>query len=251
MSRCSSTNGSRAAPPALAVHAVTRPRADRARLGRGGPRRHRSAGASGRPLPGHVRARAVPGHRPGAFRGVRARRRMSRETGRCGWSPTAGSIRPTAASTWRSDKGSTPAPRGLALEAQDEAGRWVVVAPDLGFPAGKNKTILIDLSNAIGDGAARARRLRLRTNLEVYWDWLAVANAVENPALVTTRLQPTRAELRYRGFSQTSHETARSPGGAAVRADRERRPALARSGRLLHALRRRASSCSIASTTAT
>ena len=82
----------------------------------------------------------------------------------------------------------------------------MVVAPDLGFPAGKNKTILIDLSTRSGDRAARARRLRLRTNLEVYWDWLAVADAVESPALVTTRLQPARAELRYRGFSQTTHE---------------------------------------------
>jgi hypothetical protein len=33
-------------------------------------------------------------------------------------------------------------PRGLSLEAQNEAGRWVVVAADLGFPAGKNKLFL-------------------------------------------------------------------------------------------------------------
>ena len=32
-------------------------------------------------------------------------------------------------------------PHGLSLEAEDGAGRWVVVSPDLGFPAGKNKTI--------------------------------------------------------------------------------------------------------------
>jgi hypothetical protein len=48
--------------------------------------------------------------------------------------------------------------------------------------------------------------LRLRTNLEVYWDWLAVADAVEQPRLDTMRLRPTRAELRYRGFSRTNHE---------------------------------------------
>ncbi|HUG92266.1 MAG TPA: hypothetical protein VML55_15610, partial [Planctomycetaceae bacterium] len=40
----------------------------------------------------------------------------------------------------------------------------------------------------------------------VYWDWLAVADAVEDLALETTRLRPSRAELRYRGFSHTIHE---------------------------------------------
>ena len=68
-------------------------------------------------------------------------------------------------------------PRGLSLEAQDAAGRWVVVAPDLGFPAGKNKTILIDLARVARAGVARPKRLRLRTNLEIYWDSLAVAES--------------------------------------------------------------------------
>ena len=31
-------------------------------------------------------------------------------------------------------QGAADQPRGLALEAQDAPGRWVVVAPDLGFP---------------------------------------------------------------------------------------------------------------------
>ena len=45
-------------------------------------------------------------------------------------------------------------PRGLSLEAQDARGRWVVVAPDLGFPAGKNKTILIDLGRVARAGVS-------------------------------------------------------------------------------------------------
>src|SRR5206468_11020215 len=61
-------------------------------------------------------------------------------------------------------------PHGLSLEAQDDNGQWKVVTPDLGFPAGKNKTILVDLRPA-----GHARRIRLRTNLEIYWDSLAIA----------------------------------------------------------------------------
>ena len=45
-------------------------------------------------------------------------------------------------------------PKGLSLEAQDPSGRWVVVAPDLGFPAGKNKTILVDLAQVSRAGVA-------------------------------------------------------------------------------------------------
>jgi hypothetical protein len=94
-------------------------------------------------------------------------------------------------------------PRGLSLEAQDETGRWVMVAPDLGFPAGKNKTVLIDLGRVVRAGVAHARRLRLRTNLEVYWDSLALADGVVNASVRTVRLQSDHAELRYRGFSET------------------------------------------------
>jgi hypothetical protein len=60
----------------------------------------------------------------------------------------------------------------------------------------------------IPEAARGGTRLRLRTNLEVYWDWLAVAE--ERPATVlrTQHLEAERAELRYRGFSRTSQDAA-------------------------------------------
>jgi tetratricopeptide (TPR) repeat protein len=89
-------------------------------------------------------------------------------------------------------------PRALSLEARDDTGRWFVADPDLGFPAGKNKTMLIDLRPARG-----ATRLRLRTNMEVSWDALSIAWTADAP-FRTTRLATTRADLRYRGFSSTT-----------------------------------------------
>ena len=101
-------------------------------------------------------------------------------------------------------QGSVVRPSGLTLEAQ-VGGRWRVFDPDLGFPAGKNKTMLVDLRAARG-----ATRLRLRTNLEVYWDRLALAERVsERPR--TTRLAASAAELRYRGFSATTSPRGDSP----------------------------------------
>ena len=77
-------------------------------------------------------------------------------------------------------------------------GNWKVVNADLGFPAGKNKTMLIDLGEV-----KDATRLRLRTNLEIYWDSLIVASEVTVP-LRTKRLDVSDAELRYRGYSETT-----------------------------------------------
>jgi hypothetical protein len=100
-----------------------------------------------------------------------------------------------------------PVPQGLALEVREASGNWKAVYPDLGFPAGKNKTIVVDLRPALA--AAPKPRLRLRTNLEVYWDWLGYAPGAPAAALDTTRLAPATAELCYRGFSRTTFEGPR------------------------------------------
>ena len=108
-------------------------------------------------------------------------------------------------------QGRHPAPRGVALEAQTVQGDWVVVHADLGFPSGKNKTMVIDLRAVPWPHDGRPVRLRLRTNLEVYWDWLAVAADARDDALRTERLRPTVADLRYRGFSRTRDAGPRGP----------------------------------------
>ena len=61
----------------------------------------------------------------------------------------------------------------------------------------------------------------------------------------TTRLQPERAELRYRGFSQTDHARRDVPGDAAVRQDCERR---ASAGAIWSATTRGSATCASCST---
>jgi hypothetical protein len=96
-------------------------------------------------------------------------------------------------------------PSGVALEAR-VAGHWVTVNPDLGFPAGKNKTMLVDLARVPAD----ADRLRLRTNLEIYWDMLGASE--RRPSQIkTTRLQASTAELAFRGYSQTTSPRGDAP----------------------------------------
>ena len=102
-------------------------------------------------------------------------------------------------------------PRGLSLEVRDAHGRWVTARKNLGFPAGKNKTVLIDLTGVFPAGSPEPRRLRLRTNLEIYWDSLAVATALPGTPLRTREIAPTVADLRSRGFSAIRQDARSSP----------------------------------------
>jgi hypothetical protein len=85
------------------------------------------------------------------------------------------------------------------------------VARDLGFPAGKNKTVLIDLAPVVGAGLGSVRRVRLRTNLEIYWDHLATATKRVDPPTRIARVPAARADLRYRGFSVTRLDRREDP----------------------------------------
>lgn len=100
-------------------------------------------------------------------------------------------------------------PRGLVLEVPARDGSWKALRDDIGFPAGKNKTILVDLKDAFGPNAPR--RFRLRTNLEVFWDSLAIAVPEPQTKLETRRLSPASAELRPRGYSQMTQADSNSP----------------------------------------
>ena len=126
------------------------------------------------------------------------------------WLIADGWLHPTDASiNVAYSQGNNEPPRDLSLEVQDEKGNWKVAQPHLGFPSGKNKTILIDLTNVFG--RAMPRRARLRTNMEIYWDSLEWAAGKPETETRTERLYPATAELRFRGFSEMSQVNKSSP----------------------------------------
>lgn len=92
-------------------------------------------------------------------------------------------------------------PRGLvfpSIQVQDAAGRWVTVVDDMGIPAGKPKTIAVDLT---GKFLSSSRRIRIATNLALYWDEIFLSETAAEPANVMTRVNAGSVDLRYRGFS--------------------------------------------------
>jgi Flp pilus assembly protein TadD len=94
------------------------------------------------------------------------------------------------------------------LEAELADGTWQRVDVDVGTPAGKTKTILVDLENKLPAGA---QRLRLSTSFEIYWD---CALLCEKAGATDTRgagLQPVSADLRWRGYSRYADLPASHP----------------------------------------
>jgi tetratricopeptide (TPR) repeat protein len=90
-------------------------------------------------------------------------------------------------------------PRGLrfpSVQVKDAAGTWVTVVEDMGIPAGKPKTIAVDLRFL-----SASREVRIVTNLCLYWDEIFLTGTAEPPPHVITRMDASLADLRYRGFS--------------------------------------------------
>ena len=87
----------------------------------------------------------------------------------------------------------------LQVQVRDPAGQWRTVIPDLGFPAGKSKTVIADLT---GKFSSADRRVRIRTNMEIYWDRAFVAATASASPVTVTALRPVAADLHYRGFSR-------------------------------------------------
>ena len=86
-----------------------------------------------------------------------------------------------------------------SLEVRDAAGRWTTAVASLGFPSGKNKTMVIDLA---GKFPTKDHHVRIRTNMQIYWDQAFVAGDVAASPVKVTTLAPVRANLHARGYSR-------------------------------------------------
>jgi hypothetical protein len=106
-------------------------------------------------------------------------------------------------------QGNRPAPHGIHLQIPDGKGGWQTVRDDIGFPAGKKKTVLINLSDLPIDRVPQ--KVRLSTNMEIYWDQVSWSRGKPETELKTTKLQPEVAELRYRGFSELNRTSRFAP----------------------------------------
>lgn len=132
------------------------------------------------------------------------------ESGEEQWLLLSGWLRPTDSSiNLALSQGSIEPPRGLKVEVSDESGSWKTLHENYGIPAGKLKTILLDLEGAFDSG--KNRQVRLTTTSEIYWDGIFQAQKLDSSLLTETGLEAEKMELRYRGFSEWNRSDEVSP----------------------------------------
>jgi hypothetical protein len=98
------------------------------------------------------------------------------------------------------------------VEAQNADGKWVRVVDDMGFPAGLPRTMVAELTGKLPAGT---QRIRIWTNLQIYWDNILVDPTGNNRAdggvaerdraakstnYRLTSVPLTQAELQFHGY---------------------------------------------------
>ncbi|HEY0348474.1 MAG TPA: hypothetical protein VGC60_10015, partial [Pyrinomonadaceae bacterium] len=121
-----------------------------------------------------------------------------------GWTDYAWSSDNVAAS--QAKKEMTPP----SLQVKDRKGNWRTVIEDIGIPVGRPQTVTVDLT---GKFLSADREVRLVTNMRIYWDQILVDTSDGKTPVQINRLDPARADLRWRGFSAEVTPDGREPFG--------------------------------------
>jgi Flp pilus assembly protein TadD len=93
------------------------------------------------------------------------------------------------------------------VEAFDASGNWVRVVEDMGFPAGGPRTMTPDLTGKLPIGT---QRIRIRTNLQVYWDSILIDRSPQNGKVHLTPVPLAKANLAFYGHPRQIED--RPPG---------------------------------------
>jgi hypothetical protein len=126
------------------------------------------------------------------------------------WLIATGWVMPVDSSTYFAiAQGRHEQPSEPVLELPDGRGGWKVARENVGYPAGKNKTILIRLDGLDGPGVPR--RFRLRTNMEIFWDAFQVARGQDDAQSKQYDLAAQYADLHFRGVLDLTRANPSSP----------------------------------------
>ena len=86
-----------------------------------------------------------------------------------------------------------------ALEVETAPDVWSPVDVAVGAPAGKTKTIVVDLEGKL---PSEAKRLKLTGAFEIHWDRIALMEKKTAAQTTITYLSPSETNLHYRGYSR-------------------------------------------------
>ena len=94
------------------------------------------------------------------------------------------------------------------LQVVNKKGEWESVFNNIGFPKGKNKTMIFNLTDKF---ISNDYRIRIQTNMQIYWDNVFISSDVNNKNIRINELNPIHANLHFRGFSKASRKNFSSP----------------------------------------
>jgi tetratricopeptide (TPR) repeat protein len=95
-----------------------------------------------------------------------------------------------------------------SLQVKDTSGAWRTAIDDIGFPVGRPQTVVVNLA---GKFLSPSREVRIVTNMRIYWDQVLVATADGTVRPRMTRMDPSAADLRWRGVSAETTPDGREP----------------------------------------
>lgn len=93
------------------------------------------------------------------------------------------------------------------LEARGADGRWTVVLEQFGYPAGMPRQMSVPLPRL----PAGTTAIRLRSNMEVYWDRIVVVGIEVNEEIIRRDLELLSAEVEQVGFALRTTGSERLP----------------------------------------
>jgi len=101
---------------------------------------------------------------------------------------------------------------GLRVKAPSihvwRGGKWIEIFHEVGYPAGVNHMMTLDVTGKILPGD---RRVRIASNMELYWDRIFLAAPLGKGAVSLREVPAGRADLHFRGYPREYTPDGRHP----------------------------------------
>lgn len=88
-----------------------------------------------------------------------------------------------------------------SLQVINKEGKWQTVIKDIGYPMGRDKMVIVNLAGKFL--TPNDRRVRIRTNMQIYWDHIFFSSGLVKAPVTMHDLTMASAKLHYRGYSSS------------------------------------------------
>jgi len=88
-----------------------------------------------------------------------------------------------------------------SLQVINKEGKWQTVIKDIGYPMGRDKMVIVNLAGKFL--TPNDRRVRIRTNMQIYWDHIFFSTGPLKAPVKMHDLKMVSAQLHYRGYSSS------------------------------------------------